>query len=48
MVYTRGSRDNLDKWANVTGDKELSWDNMFSYMLKVGNYIRFTGQLGLY
>jgi hypothetical protein len=35
MVYTRGSKDNFDKWANVTDDVGLSWDNMFSYMLKV-------------
>lgn len=37
MVYTRGSKDDWNKWANVTGDEELSWDKMFSRMLQVGN-----------
>jgi hypothetical protein len=48
MMYTRGSRDNFDRWANVTEDDGLSWDNMFSYMLKVGNYIRFMDLVGLH
>jgi choline dehydrogenase len=39
MVYTRGWMDDWDKWANVTGDEELSWDRMFLYVLKEGNYI---------
>ncbi|EKM76333.1 hypothetical protein AGABI1DRAFT_45074 [Agaricus bisporus var. burnettii JB137-S8] len=34
MVYTRGSKDDWNKWANVTGDEELSWDRMFSRMLQ--------------
>jgi hypothetical protein len=38
MVYTRGSRDNFDRWANVTEDEGLKWDNMFQYMLRVGNF----------
>jgi hypothetical protein len=41
MAYTRGSKDDWDKWANITGDEEMSWDRMFSYMMKVGNYIPY-------
>lgn len=37
MGYTRGSRDDWDRWAEVTGDENLSWDKMFPLMLKVGS-----------
>ncbi|KAF9445057.1 GMC oxidoreductase [Macrolepiota fuliginosa MF-IS2] len=36
MMYTRGSRDDYDRWASVTGDDNLAWDNIFHYILKVG------------
>ncbi|KAF9475360.1 pyranose dehydrogenase [Pholiota conissans] len=34
MFYTRGSRDDYDRWAKVTGDKGWSWDSLFPYFLK--------------
>ena len=35
MAYTRGSKDDLDRWARVTGDDGWSWDSLYPYMLKV-------------
>ena len=35
MAYTRGSKDDYDRWAEVTDDKGWSWDSLFPYMLKV-------------
>jgi hypothetical protein len=35
MAYTRGSMDDYDRWANVTGDDQWSWDSLFPYMTKV-------------
>ncbi|KAF8959801.1 aryl-alcohol oxidase [Flammula alnicola] len=34
MFYTRGTSDDYDRWARVTGDPGWSWDRMFSYFLK--------------
>ncbi|KXN88670.1 Glucose dehydrogenase [FAD, quinone] [Leucoagaricus sp. SymC.cos] len=34
MVYTRGSRDDYDRWAKVTGNDNLSWDKILPYILK--------------
>ncbi|KAK1226089.1 hypothetical protein PQX77_010956 [Marasmius sp. AFHP31] len=34
MVYTRGSRDDWDRYANVTGDVGWSWDNIQPYIQK--------------
>jgi choline dehydrogenase len=34
-MYTRGSRDDYDRWAKITGDKGLSWTEIFPYILKV-------------
>ncbi|KAJ6624607.1 hypothetical protein B0H10DRAFT_2006720 [Mycena sp. CBHHK59/15] len=34
MFYTRGSSADYDRWANVTGDKGWSWDNMQHYFKK--------------
>ncbi|KAJ7680727.1 aryl-alcohol oxidase [Mycena polygramma] len=34
MVYTRGSKDDFDRWATVTGDEGWSWDNLLPYMKK--------------
>ncbi|KAJ7680733.1 aryl-alcohol oxidase [Mycena polygramma] len=34
MVYTRGSKDDFDRWAAVTGDDGWSWDNLIPYMKK--------------
>jgi hypothetical protein len=35
MVYTRGSKEDFDRWAKVTGDDGWSWDNLVPYMKKV-------------
>lgn len=35
MAYTRGSRDDYDRWASVVNDESLSWDQIFPYILKV-------------
>ena len=35
MVWTRGSRDDYDRWANVTGDDGWGWDKLEPYMRKV-------------
>ncbi|KAJ7191465.1 glucose-methanol-choline oxidoreductase, partial [Mycena pura] len=34
MIYTRGARDDFDRFARVTGDKGWSWDSLVPYMLK--------------
>ncbi|KAF8199858.1 aryl-alcohol oxidase-like protein [Mycena galopus ATCC 62051] len=34
MAYTRGSKEDYDRWATVTGDDGWSWDNLIPYMRK--------------
>ncbi|KAJ7497617.1 alcohol oxidase [Mycena latifolia] len=34
MVYTRGSKDDFDRFAQVTGDDGWSWDSLIPYMRK--------------
>ncbi|KAF7376522.1 Aryl-alcohol oxidase [Mycena sanguinolenta] len=34
MVYTRGSKEDYDRWANVTGDDGWSWNQLIPYMKK--------------
>ncbi|KAJ7836922.1 alcohol oxidase [Mycena olivaceomarginata] len=34
MAYTRGSKEDYDRWANVTGDDGWSWDKLIPYMRK--------------
>ncbi|KAJ7075178.1 GMC oxidoreductase-domain-containing protein [Mycena belliarum] len=34
MVYTRGSMDDWDRFAKITGDHGWSWDEIFPYILK--------------
>ncbi|KAG7098412.1 hypothetical protein E1B28_000368 [Marasmius oreades] len=34
MVYTRGTREDWDRYANVTGDSGWSWDNIQPYVRK--------------
>ncbi|KAJ6451318.1 alcohol oxidase [Mycena sanguinolenta] len=34
MAYTRGGRDDFDRFARVTGDKGWSWDSLIPYILK--------------
>ncbi len=38
MVYTRGSRDDWDRWAEVTDEGALSWDNMLPFMFRVREF----------
>ncbi|PPQ95024.1 LOW QUALITY PROTEIN: hypothetical protein CVT25_000487, partial [Psilocybe cyanescens] len=35
MVYTRGSKDDYDRWAQITGDPGWSWENLMPYILQV-------------
>lgn len=35
MAYTRGSKDDWDRWANVTGDDGWSWDSVQPYVRKM-------------
>ncbi|KAJ7267567.1 aryl-alcohol oxidase-like protein [Mycena haematopus] len=34
MAYTRGSKEDYDRWAKVTGDDGWSWDQLIPYMRK--------------
>ncbi|KAJ7178219.1 aryl-alcohol oxidase [Mycena filopes] len=34
MFYTRGTRDDFDRYANLTGDPGWSWDTILPYFLK--------------
>ncbi|KAF8888805.1 alcohol oxidase [Infundibulicybe gibba] len=34
LVYTRGSAEDFDRYANVTGDQGWSWKNMLQYFRK--------------
>ncbi|KAJ6589469.1 aryl-alcohol oxidase [Mycena capillaripes] len=34
MAYTRGSKEDYDRWARVTGDDGWSWDKLVPYMRK--------------
>ncbi|KAJ7198790.1 pyranose dehydrogenase [Mycena pura] len=34
MIYTRGSRDDFDRYAKLTGDAGWSWDQILPYFLK--------------
>ncbi|KAF9482069.1 pyranose dehydrogenase [Pholiota conissans] len=34
MFYTRGSKDDYDRWAQVTGDPGWSWEKLLPYILK--------------
>ncbi|KAF7777702.1 CAZyme family AA3 [Agaricus bisporus var. burnettii] len=42
MVYTRGSLDDFNRWAHVTGDSGWSWDEMFPYFLKNERFVQPT------
>ncbi|KAF7343506.1 Pyranose dehydrogenase 1 [Mycena sanguinolenta] len=34
LIYTRGARDDFDRFARVTGDEGWSWDSLIPYILK--------------
>ncbi len=40
MVYTRGSADDYNRYAEITGDDGWSWNEMLPYILKVVTRIR--------
>lgn len=40
MVFTRGSRDDWDRWAKIVEDDGLKWDNIMPYMLKAEKLVR--------
>ena len=35
MAYCRGSKDDWNRWAKVTGDQGWSWNNIIGYAKKV-------------
>jgi len=35
LVYTRGSKDDWNRWAEIIGDDAYSWDRMLPFLLKV-------------
>jgi len=41
LVYTRGSNEGYDQWANLTGDDSWAWSNLEPFYLKV-SFVFFT------
>ncbi|KAJ7267566.1 aryl-alcohol-oxidase from pleurotus Eryingii [Mycena haematopus] len=39
MVYTRGSKEDFDRWANITGDEGWSWNSLVPYMEKNERFV---------
>jgi len=39
MAFTRGSKDEFNHFASVSGNPIWNWDNIFPYALKVSLYI---------
>lgn len=37
MAYSRGTRDDYDRWANITEDQGWSWDSLYPYMIKASS-----------
>lgn len=35
LVYTRGSKENIDEWAKLSGDEGWGWDQLLPYFKKV-------------
>jgi choline dehydrogenase-like flavoprotein len=40
-VWARGSRDDYNRWANLTADDRWSWDSMLPYFKKVSMTIAY-------
>ncbi|KAG5719382.1 hypothetical protein E4T56_gene13518 [Termitomyces sp. T112] len=38
LIYTRGTKDDFDRYAHVTGDQGWSWNNMQQYFRKNENF----------
>ena len=45
MIYSRGSSDDFDRYANITGDKGLSWNALQPYIHKVRGCISCGGPI---
>ena len=41
MFYTRGSADDYDRFARVTGDEGWSWKNVQKYIVMVLLFLQF-------
>ncbi|KXN87042.1 Pyridoxine 4-oxidase [Leucoagaricus sp. SymC.cos] len=39
MVYTRGAKDDWNKWAEITGDDALAWDNILPLIFKAEHLV---------
>ena len=39
MVYTRGSNEEYDRWAELSGDKGWAWENLEQFYFKAGRII---------
>lgn len=35
LVYTRGTFQDIDTWAQISGDESWGWDAMLPYFMKV-------------
>ena len=35
LVYTRGTKEDIDTWAALTGDESWGWDGVLPYFKKV-------------
>ena len=42
MVYTRGSDDEYNRWANLTGDEGWAWKNVKPFYFKVSSRFEHT------
>ncbi|KXN87983.1 Alcohol dehydrogenase [acceptor] [Leucoagaricus sp. SymC.cos] len=44
MIWIRGSSDDYDKWAEITGDQGWSWKNMVPYFKKIERWTTSTSR----
>lgn len=44
LAYTRGSSDDYDRYAKLTGDPGWSWNNILPYLRKVLRFM-MTGNI---
>lgn len=42
MAFCRGSKDDFDRWANITGDEGWSWESLQPFMRKVSLFSNLT------
>ncbi|KAK7006418.1 GMC oxidoreductase [Favolaschia claudopus] len=48
LVYTRGSKEDYDRWADVTGEPKWSWDELIPYIRKNERFIPTSNDTGKY